>query len=240
MRPFLTPKWLLSHVFVLAMIALLVGLGFWQLDRLDERQARNVDVRAAMEAEPAPIESLLGTDPPEHAAVLVAGEYLHDSSFLVANRTFDSQAGSWLATPMRLADGRIVIVSRGWVPRTWASGSVVGGVDTPAGAIEVLGRVEYSVDGGRIGGGSTTILPEVSRIDLATVEELLDLEVEDLWVQLAEQAPPAGDLLKPVPPPSLDEGPHLAYAFQWFFFSFGTVVAYALILRKRHGELARE
>ncbi|NIR40461.1 MAG: SURF1 family protein, partial [Actinobacteria bacterium] len=53
---------------------------------------------------------------------------------------------------------------------------------------------------------------------------------------------PAGELPIPVPPASLDEGPHLSYAFQWFFFSVGTVVAYGLILRRqlrpRHEEAA--
>ena len=37
----------------------------------------------------------------------------------------------------------------------------------------------------------------------------------------------------PVPRPTLDEGPHLSYAFQWFFFTISTVVAYTLILRRR-------
>ena len=240
MRPFLTPKWLLSHVFVLAMVVLMVGLGFWQLNRLDERKERNVVVRAAMEAEPVAIESLLGTDPPDHTSAIVAGEYLDGYSFLVANRTFESQAGFWLATPMRLADGRVVVVSRGWVPRPWASGDDPRQITTPTGTIEVLGRVRESVGGGRIGGGTSFELPEISRLDLATVEEMLDLDVEDSWVQLEQQAPPLAELPIPVPRPSLDEGPHLSYAFQWFFFSSATIVAYALILRRRRGELAVE
>jgi cytochrome oxidase assembly protein ShyY1 len=77
-------------------------------------------------------------------------------------------------------------------------------------------------------------------MDLQMVEEMLELDVEDTWVQLARQAPPLGDLPIPVPRPSLDEGPHLSYAFQWFFFSFATVLVYALILRKRRRELAVE
>ena len=240
MRPFLTPKWLVSHVFVLSMIVLMVGLGFWQLSRLDERKDRNVEVRAAMEAEPVPVESLLGTDPLDHTQVIVAGEYLFEHSFLVANRTFDSQAGFWLVTPMRLADGRVVVVSRGWVPRSWASGRDVREIDMTSGTLEVLGRVRASVGGGRIGGGSAMIHPEISRLDLGRVEELIGIDVEDLWVQLAQQAPPLGELPIPVPSPSLDEGPHFAYAMQWFFFSFGTVVAYVLILRNRRRELADE
>lgn len=240
MRRFLTPAWLVSHVFVLTMVVVMTSLGFWQLERLDERKARNVEVGAAMEAEPVAIEDLLDTDPAEHSAVLVGGEYLDEHSFLVANRTFESQAGFWLATPMRLDDGRVVVVSRGWVPRLWAAGSDQRVIDTPEGRIEVLGRVQASVDDGRIGERTNSTLPQVSRIDVPVVEELLGIAVEDSWVQLAVQAPPLGDLPIPVPRPSLDEGPHLSYAFQWFFFSAGTVVAYALILRSRRREPAGE
>jgi cytochrome oxidase assembly protein ShyY1 len=238
-RPFLTPRWLVSHVFVLTMVVVMTALGFWQLGRLDERKDRNVEVRSALEADPVVIENLLGTDPPQHTSVIAGGEYLDEHSFLVANRTFESQPGFWLATPMRLDDGRVVVVSRGWVPRLWVAGLDQRVVETPAGRIEVLGRVRESVEGGRIGDGATT-LPEVSRIDLPMVEELLGIAVEDSWVQLAVQAPPLGDLPVPVPRPSLDEGPHLSYAFQWFFFSLGTVVVYGLILRSRRREPADE
>jgi len=240
MRPFLSLKWLISHLFVATMVVVMAGLGFWQLDRLDERKARNVDVREAIEAGPVAVESLLDADPADHTAVIVSGEYLPDQSFLVANRTFDTQAGAWLATPMRLADGRLVIVSRGWVPRLWAAGADSRLVDTPTGTIEVLGRIRDSVNGGRIGGGTTSIWPEISRPDTVVAGEMLGLEFEASWVQLVQQAPPLGELPVPVPAPGLDEGPHLAYAFQWFFFSLGTVVAYVLILRKRTRELALE
>lgn len=243
MRPFLTPKWLLSHLFVLAMVVLMTNLGFWQLRRLDERKDRNEEVRAALEADPVEVEALLDADPGtavEHRTVIVAGEYLDDRSFFVANRTFESQAGVWLATPMRLADGRVVIVSRGWVPRLWASGDDPREIVTPSGDLEVLGRLEESVGGGRIGGGDASVLPEISRLDIDQVETMLDLEVTDRWVQLVAQAPPLGELPIPVPPPGLDEGPHFSYAFQWFFFTTATVVVYGLILRKRRRELAAE
>lgn len=243
MRPFLTPKWLLSHLFVLAMVVLMTTLGFWQLRRLEERKDRNEDVRAALDAEPVEVEALLdvGPDPGiEHRPVIVAGEYLDEHSFFVANRTFESQAGVWLATPMRLDDGRLVIVSRGWVPRLWAAGDDPREIATPTGGLEVLGRLEESVPDGRIGGGDASVLPEISRLDLDQVETMLDLDVADRWVQLVEQAPPLGELPIPVPPPGLDEGPHLSYAFQWFFFTTGTVVVYGLILRKRRRELTAE
>lgn len=233
MRAFLTPKWIVSHVFVAVMVVVMASLGFWQLNRLDERKDRNVEVRAALDSDPVPIENLLGTNPPDQTPVLVAGEYLDQMSFFVANRTFQTQAGVWLATPMRLADGRVVIVSRGWVPRLWATGDDQRMIDTPTGTLEVLGRIQASIDDGRIGGGAISKYPEVSRIDLPQVEELLGIDLVDSWVQLVQQAPPLGDLPIPVPRPGLDEGPHLSYAFQWFFFSVGTIVAYFLIIRRQ-------
>jgi len=242
MRQFLTPAWLLSHLFVVSMIVLMTYLGFWQLDRLAARKDLNEEVRIAIAAEPVDVEALLEGDALNHTAVLVAGEYLDEMSFFVANRTFDSRAGSWLVTPVRLGDGRVVVVSRGWVPRLYAAGEAPQAIETPTGRIEVLGRINDSVPDGRIATSPTSILPEVSRLDLDRVEELLGIEVVDRWVQLERQAPPLGDLPLPVPRPGLDEGSHLSYAVQWFFFSSATVVAYFLIIRKRRheDELERE
>jgi len=89
MRPFLTPKWILSHIFVAFMIVFMAYLGFWQLNRLEERKDVNAEVRAATEAEPAPIEALLETDPADHTAVLVAGEYIvaSDAAAVLAHTT---------------------------------------------------------------------------------------------------------------------------------------------------------
>lgn len=233
MRSLLTPKWVLSHLFVAFMVVLMTGLGFWQLERLDERKADNTDVRIASQAPARPIEDLLGdADVLDHTTVTVTGTYRDDLSFLVANRTFDTQPGSWLATPVELADGRIVVVGRGWVSRRWVAGEDPQSIDVPTGSVTVTGRLFESVDGGRIGQGSAA-LPEVSRVDLDTIEELLGADVVDRWVQLATQEPAGGDLPVPVPPPLLDDGPHLSYAFQWFFFATGTVIAYVLILRRR-------
>ncbi len=234
MRSLLTPRWLASHLFVLAMVTVMVNLALWQLARLDDTRTDNDAIRTASEAAPAMIEELLSLErlPLDHTATVVQGSYLDELSFLVANRTFDTRAGSWLATPVLLDDGRVVVVSRGWVPRLWVAGADGRDVATPTGEVQVSGRVFSSVGGGRIGSGSGDY-PEVSRVDLDTVSEAIGLGVVDLWVQLESQEPAVGDLPVPVPPPTLDDGPHLSYAFQWFFFSLGAVVVYVLILRRR-------
>lgn len=233
MRSLFTPRWILSHLFVLAMVVMMLGLAFWQLDRRGERNTTNDEIHAAAAQTPIEIEEILdGSEPVvEHRRVVVSGQYLAESSFLVANRSFHAQAGSWLATPVELGDGTVVVVARGWVPRLWVAGSDPRIVDTPAN-VELVGRIFRSVDGGLIGSG-TDDFAEVSRMELSVVEEAIAIDVADVWVQLEAQSPAALDLPIPVPPPPLGEGPHLSYAFQWFFFSSGGIVVYALILRRK-------
>lgn len=233
MRALFSPRWILSHLFVVFVVVFMVGLGFWQLERLEQRKADNDAVRAASEADALPIDVLLAEPSvPDHTAVRVEGTYRPDLEFLVANRTFDTRPGSWLATPVELDDGRLVVVNRGWVSRRWVAGDDLRSAEAPAGPVSIEGRLFASVDGGRIGGGASS-RPEVSRLDLAAVEELLGVDVAHRWVQLETQSPDGAEIPVPVPAPLLDDGPHLSYAFQWFFFSTGTVVAYVLILRRR-------
>ena len=101
MRALLTPRWVLSHLFAVAMVAVMVGLGFWQLGRLDQRKDRNEEVRAALEAEPEDLAAVLaqGRTLPDHSATVVRGAYLDGLSVLVANRTFDRAVTRRWTTP---------------------------------------------------------------------------------------------------------------------------------------------
>ncbi|MSX34916.1 MAG: SURF1 family protein, partial [Actinobacteria bacterium] len=40
-RFLLKPRWILSHLFVLVVVVTMINLGFWQVNRLDERKAAN-------------------------------------------------------------------------------------------------------------------------------------------------------------------------------------------------------
>ena len=234
MRVLLTPKWLLSHLFVLAMIVAMVNLGFWQLSRLDERRESNAAIVAAVEQ---PAIDLADVDesstPVDYSVVTASGRYLQGQELLVANRSFEGASGSWMVTPLDLGDGRIVVVVRGWVPRLTLAGVDERPTDAPIGDVIVEGLAFESVDGGRVAVVDEGEIPQLSRMDLDRYEEVTGLDVMDRWLRLRTQVPPqSGDLPVPVPAPPLDQGPHLSYAFQWFSFSVGTAVVYGLILRR--------
>ncbi len=235
MRRLASWGWIASHLFALAMVVLMVNLGFWQLRRLDERRSDNAAVAAAMAQAPVDIGAhldLLGP-PPEYTAVAAAGSYLADAEVRIGNRSSGVQPGFWLATPLDLGGGRAVAVVRGWIPRRSLSGLDDRSTAPPTGPVTVAGLAFDSVDGGRIAETESGQTPEISRMDLVRFEEVSGTDVVDVWIRLRAQSPAQPDALPvPVPDPDLTEGPHLSYAFQWFFFSAGAVVVYALILRR--------
>ncbi len=234
-RGLLSPGWIASHLFVLAAVVAMANLGWWQLRRLDERQEANAQVAAAMSAPPVDIsvgaqgDGLLLRD---YSAVVATGHYIATDEVLIGHRSYLGQAGYWLLTPLRTTDDQVVAVVRGWVPRRQVAGVDSRPSAPPPGVVEISGIAFASQAEGRQGETVAGARPELSRVDLALVEEVLGYPVAPRWIQLAQQQPPAVDLPVPVPPPELNDGPHLSYAFQWFFFSLGAVVVYWLILRR--------
>ena len=59
-----SPRWIGFHLLVIVGIVLMINLGFWQLRRLDERQAFNAQVTSRIDLPPTPLDDVLtGADP---------------------------------------------------------------------------------------------------------------------------------------------------------------------------------
>ena len=210
MRRLASPGWIASHIFALAMVVLMVNLGFWQLRRLDERRTSNAEIAAAMTQAPSDIAAHLDIRglPPEYTAVAAAGTYLSDAEVRIGNRSSGGQPGFWLATPLQLEDGRVVAVVRGWVPRRSLVGLDDRSAAPPAGEVTVAGLAFDSVDGGKVAETAPGETPEISRMDLDRFEEVSGVDVEDTWIRLRAQSPPQPEELPvPVPDPDLGDGP---------------------------------
>ncbi|MFQ5558618.1 MAG: SURF1 family protein, partial [Acidimicrobiales bacterium] len=236
-RSRLAPRWIALHISVVAVVVLMVNLGFWQLRRLDERRADNASIVAASRQDPVDIEALLvGPELPlDHTPAVAVGRYLVDGEFLVANRSYEGQAGYWMVTPLQLTDGRVVAVVRGFVPRLVVAGVDDFSTEAPTGTVTVEGSVFASVGGGRIAVTGEGDPAQLSRLDLDLVPDVAGMRVEPLWLRLDTQQPVQTDLPVPIPPPDLSDGPHLSYAVQWFLFSVSTIVFYVLLLRRGLG-----
>lgn len=111
-RPRLVP-WL----FFISAMTVTLALGTWQIFRLEQKTALINRIEAA--STQAPLAALPPNDAlADHAFMRVAlqGTWVPQVEFHVMPRYFKDQLGYHLFTPLRLADGRVVLVNRGWVP----------------------------------------------------------------------------------------------------------------------------
>jgi cytochrome oxidase assembly protein ShyY1 len=215
----------------------MVNLGFWQLRRLDERRDFNAVVEARYDETPVPLGRLLddladGTDPGdiEWRPVSATGTYLPDETFSVVNRSQNGRAGRNVVVPLRLDDGHILLVNRGFVPLQIDDAPEVPAIET-----SLIGRVRESQERslGQLRDPAEGDLVEAQRIDIDRLAAQLPGDVVPVYVDLAVAEPAElPGLPEPVAPPDLGEGNHLSYAFQWFVFSICVLAGWVIVTRR--------
>ncbi|MDZ7733753.1 MAG: SURF1 family protein [Acidimicrobiia bacterium] len=177
-RFLLRPSWLLSHVLVVLLVVVLFNLGFWQLRRLDERQASNALIESRTTEEVVPVGRLVDADDAVSVGddvrwrrVEASGTYELDEQVLLRSRSLNGQPGFWVLTPLDLASGEgTVVVNRGWVPfRAETDGSDVD-IPAPEGEVAVSGLARESVGGATPAGDAQLT---VDHVDLEWFDERL-------------------------------------------------------------------
>lgn len=240
----LRPGWILSHLFVLGCIVAFVNLGFWQVHRLQERRDANALITARQVAAPVALDQVLDQDatPAEVAEatyrlVTVSGTYRVADQVLIRNRTNGGAPGFRVVTPLVRPDGSAVAIDRGWIPLHYGDGDQASPsrYAPPAGEVTVTGIVRETQrqEGLGVSDPPTGTLPAMARIDVPRLQAQVDLSLLPVYVELTSQQPAQPDgSPAPIPPPPLDDGPHLSYAGQWFIFATLTTVVYPLLLRR--------
>lgn len=231
----LRPRWIVAHLLVLAVVVAFPQLGAWQLRRLDERRTANTVNAARYQAPVTDVSNLLAAAGPdlsslEYHRVRATGEFDPAHEVLLRGQVHDGAAGYHVLTPLVLADGRAVIVDRGWVP-LGAEPPPVKQAPPPGGTTTVEGIVRPSRTRQRFGPTDPPgELQLISRVDLDRLGEQLPYELLPVYLEVV--GPSSRRIPVPADPPTFDdEGPHLLYAIQWFSFTLIVVVGYAFLLR---------
>ena len=212
-----------AYLALTVVFALACGLlSWWQWARraeaVDEiqRVEQNYDAppRAVDEVLPE-LDSWRADD--EWTPVLLQGEYLVDEQFLVRNRVRGGKPGFVQLVPLRLADGTVFIVDRGWLPVGDAADAAPDHVPTPPeGEVTVVARLRPAEPELL---GRTTPEGQVASIDVLGIVTSLDADgYTGTYGVLASEDPPVDDMPYPAVRPEEDEGPHLSYALQWIAF----------------------
>ena len=247
LRALVGRRWRWVTLAVLALMLVLARLGLWQLDRLAERRAANVQLSAALSAAPIDLNAALDAyaalapnDVPDDLAnrdVKVAGEYDFTQQRVIVLQNWNGQPGVHLLTPLVLAGDdnapRAVLIDRGWIPEAEREAghtfAIAGGSQTVVGyaaLTETLRRrTAESV-------APATPNDELFRVDIAALQEELPYRLVPFYLMAA---PVPGDETLPVEIAKeidLSDGPHLSYAMQWFIFSLGLGAGYVLYVNR--------
>ncbi|MDE1153907.1 MAG: SURF1 family protein [Micavibrio sp.] len=130
---------LLPTAIMLLMLGVLVGLGYWQVERLAWKTKLLAAIDAHMAAPPVPMPELLGDRVDwQYRRVTLAGAYDYAHEFLIQPRTLDGKVGYHMVVPFRRASGGTVLVNRGWI-----SDDLIKSAVRPQGLLQIEGVLQY-------------------------------------------------------------------------------------------------
>jgi surfeit locus 1 family protein len=214
-------RWWWTTVLVVLAIAFLARLGFWQLDRLEQRRAANAELTRQLAQPPLLLD---GRPLPAEPAALkdrqatVTGHFDFARQVALTQRSWQGQPGIHLLAPLVLPGGRqAVLVDRGWLPLDEAAPAAWSAYDQP-GELTIAGYLALTQPPRT---AETNTAPRQSwyRVDIAAIERQLPYELLPLYLRQAPGAEPDALPYRAPLDVNLSEGPHLSYAVQWFLFA---------------------
>ena len=196
-------------VFGVAGAGVLLSLGFWQLDRLDQKLAIIAAIEARIDAAPVPLPAAPEPEAHRYLPVEVAGRYTGEVVHVLSS-TREGGPGSRVMAVLETPDARRVLVDRGYLPEAARAGA-----DFESGAVTVSGNLDWPSDS-----DSFTPAPDLGRglwfsRDVPPIAAHLGTEAV-LIVARADDAPPIRGLSAQPIAGAAVRNDHLEYAITWF------------------------
>lgn len=232
-------RWIGYYALLLVFSIACVWLGTWQFDRRAEARAEIDRIDTNYDAPAVPLASLLpdraafDEDTLKWSTVEAHGTYVGEP-MLARNRPGPTGVGSNLVQALRLTDGTVFFVDRGWVPIAGTDEIPSTLPEAPSGEVTVLARLRASEPevAGRSASGRT--VPSINLPHLA--KEMTGEAYTGAYGQLISETP-SGETGVLAQRPERDEGPHLSYALQWYVFILIAVLGVGYAARQEYRSL---
>jgi surfeit locus 1 family protein len=237
-RALFSRRWWWTTLLVIVGMIVLFRLGIWQLDRLQQRRARNAEYLQQISAPPLHLTGdELAADPAElrDRQVEMQGTYDFSEQLILVLQNWQGRPGAHLITPLLIGEGGVaVLVDRGWIP----TADVEAGDFTQfeeSGEKAVSGVIQLSQT---LPGGRETIVEgrqrEWYRIDVKAIQKQMPYPLLPFYVLESPSDNTTGQLPYRIENEiDLSDGPHLFYAIQWFIFTLMLGVGYLYFVKTR-------
>jgi cytochrome oxidase assembly protein ShyY1 len=223
------PVWWGMLVLLPFAMALCLLAANWQYARHERRSVEQQRADAVATTPAVPLTNALPpgtalTTAEQFTPVTATGTYEPDS-ILIRNRSLDEQRGLWVVSPLRLTNGSVIMVLRGWIAATRDNAEQASAPAPPTGIVDVTGVLQPSEL--KRGPG---ILSNGEATSLNTATLCSDPACYQAYLQLTGSTPADTVAAVPVKGPGL--GPHLGYAGQWVIFCLLLPVGFVVLLRR--------
>jgi surfeit locus 1 family protein len=212
------PGWV-PTVAALATVVLCVAAGNWQHRRMLEKEAVQERMRQSASIAPVPLPAAVDDwSAWRFRQVTATGEYDARHQILIDNKVQAGHVGFDVVTPLRLADGRTVLVDRGWIG-AGRSRAMLPQAPPPAGTVTVSGRIgvprrNYF----ELGTASVPAGVLWQHLDPARFTRATGIDVPPIVVEATDAASSAG-LVADFRVPDAGVDTHLGYMVQWYTFA---------------------
>jgi len=231
-------------VFTVVMVALLVGLGLWQLQRRAEKHALIAALTERLAAAPAPLPPpsqwrALAAARDEFRRVSFSATYARLADAMVyssgsAVREDISGPGTWAFLPARLSSGETVVVNAGFVPNTMQDRSVEDRAAAPLltdRPVMLTGYLRFPESAGLMTPAENLATRLwFARDHLSMAQALSWGEVAPFYIDLETPVPESG-----IPKPGALQvhlrDDHMQYAITWFSLAGAVAIAFLVWLR---------
>lgn len=226
--------WIMTTLLVIVAVAVLIRLGIWQLDRLEQRQIFNARVMAQQDDEVLILSSEsmdLELYEMEYRTVEVTGEYAYSQEVALSNQVWNGLLGVHLLTPLKIEGTEMyVLVDRGWIPsedqspENWTKYQEPGQITV----VGVIRRAQIRPSFGILPDPTLTFeqtrLTHWKNVNLERIQLENGIPLLPTYIQQTPQGDQDAPPLRSVIHLDLSEGPHMGYALQWF--TFGAILAF--------------
>ena len=212
-------RFILPSILITATFAFLVSLGFWQLERANDKRSIEASIKQANTGSVELIKKEEGLQSKEYYEVRLQGKYLSDKQFIYDNQIVDQVSGYYVLTPYALeGQSKAILINRGFIPwngRRDKLADIVIGQETREIKVQIskpIKRMELKLS--EVGIQFPVLIQSIdlqdmadrAKIDFSSVIGLLDASASNGFIRKWE--PYTGSIEK-----------HIGYAVQWFLMA---------------------
>lgn len=228
---------------VILFLPLLLRLGFWQLERADEKQQLLTVYQQRRDLPAKKFRSSFNQTIKIYQTVTMQGKYEESRYWLLDNTPKGGKVGYEVVMPLRITSdtgGFWVLVNRGWIVSPTLR-SVLPLISTPKNDVEIQGYF-YSASKNAIFKNIESDLEQewpkrVLQLDISNAAAILKGDVYPYILRIDEHS--SGALITQWPIINTLPEKHQAYAVQWFSMALVLLLLYFWVLynnNKKEGE----